>query len=79
MRMSVAPKKSPTNLSVRTELVGRARKLGLNLSEILEAALEQAVREAERVAWVAENEEAIAAYTAWVEEHGAFGDDWRVF
>lgn len=77
--MSPAPRKSPTNLSVRPDLVRRARELGLNLSEILEAALERAVREAERAAWIKENEEAIAAYGAWVEEHGVFGDDWRVF
>jgi antitoxin CcdA len=82
MRMSRAqlrPRKAATNLSVRDDLVRRAKALGLNLSEILEAALEAAVRDAERSAWEAENRDAIDAYNARVAEHGVFSDDWRKF
>lgn len=47
-----------TNLSVRTDLVQRARALGLHLSEILEAGLTAAIAEAERAQWLAPNQDA---------------------
>lgn len=78
MRMKSA-RKAATNLSVRTDLVRRARELELNLSEVLESALEQAIREAERARWLEENREAFEAYNDWVEEHGVFGEAWREF
>lgn len=82
MRMARAqsrPRKSATNLSVRDDLVRRAKALGLNLSEILETALEAAVRAAERSAWETENRDAIGAYNERVAAHGVFSDDWRKF
>lgn len=68
-----------TNLSVRADLVRAARALDLNLSEVLERALEQELREAARRTWLAENEDAIAAYNARVEKSGVFSDEWRRF
>jgi antitoxin CcdA len=67
------------NLSVREDLVRRARALGLNLSEVLENALEAAVRDAERAAWESDNRDAIDAYNERVSKHGVFGDGWRTF
>lgn len=78
-RASARPRKTPTNVSLRTDLVQRAKELGLNLSALLEEAVEQAIAAAEREAWLAENEEAIRAYNARVERHGVFSDDWRTF
>lgn len=72
-------RKTPTNLSLRADLVRRARELKINLSAVLEAALEQAVRAAEREAWLAENAEAIDDYNARVAKLGVFSDDWRRF
>jgi antitoxin CcdA len=77
--MARAQKKTATNLSVRADLVRAARALNLNLSEVLEAALEEAVREGERRAWLAENQAAIDDYNRQVEERGVFSDDWRQF
>jgi antitoxin CcdA len=71
--------KVPTNLSVRADLVRSARALGPNLSEVLETALEQAVRDRARAAWQAENQDAIDGYNARVERHGVFSDAWRKF
>jgi antitoxin CcdA len=71
--------KAATNLSVRVDLVRRARELELNLSEVLERALERAIDEAERDAWLAENDVAIAAYNERVAEQGVFSDRWRKF
>lgn len=82
MRMSAAQeptRKTATNLSLRADLVQRARELKLNLSAVLEDALEHAVREAERAAWLAENSDAIDDYNARIAKRGAFSDDWRRF
>ena len=57
----------------------RAKALGLNLSEVVESALEKAIREAEQARWLAENEEAINYYNAFVEKHGMFGEEFRQF
>ena len=81
MRMLPGKKrtKTPANLSLRSDLVRRAKRLGLNLSEVVDAALERAVEQAEAKTWLDENREAIAEYTALVEKHGVFGDGRRRF
>jgi antitoxin CcdA len=60
-------------------LVRRAKAAGLNLSQVVERALAAAIREAEQKRWLAENEQAIDDYNAFVERHGAFSDDLRAF
>lgn len=72
-------RKAATNLSLPAELVRRARALGLNLSQIVEGALAAAVRAAEQERWLTENERAIEQYNAFVERHGAYGDEHRGF
>lgn len=69
----------PTNVSLRADLVQRAKDLGLNLSGLLEHAVEDAIRAAEREAWQRENAEAIDSYNEWVAKHAAFSDAWRKF
>jgi antitoxin CcdA len=71
--------KAPTNLSIRKDLVARARQLGLNLSQVVEGAIEEAIRTVEREQWLAENREAIDGYNGQVEKRGLFSDDWRRF
>ena len=73
------PRKTPTNLSVRDDLVRRAKRLEINLSELLERALEEAIRREEGARWLADNAAAIDRYNAEVEKHGVFSDDWRRF
>jgi antitoxin CcdA len=72
-------RKAPTNLSLRIDLVERARVLGLNLSEVVEATLEQAIRSAEQQQWLAENDKAIEYYNSFVEKNGLFGEEFREF
>jgi antitoxin CcdA len=72
-------RKTATNLSLRDDLVRRAKRLGLNLSEILDAALERSVTEAEGKAWLAENRDAIDEYNALVAKRGVFSDGRRRF
>jgi antitoxin CcdA len=59
----------PTNLSIRADLVKRARAANVNLSSVMEAALEEALRAKERESWLAENTEAIDEYNKLVEFH----------
>ena len=72
-------RKTPTNLSLRIDLVERAKALGLNLSEVVESSLEKAIIAEEQARWLAENEKAIEYYNAFVEEHGVFSDGFRQF
>lgn len=61
--------KSPVNLRIRSSLKERARSLGLNLSQTLEAGLEREISRREQEMWLAENRKAIEAYNKRVEEH----------
>ncbi len=79
MRMTARAKKAPTNLSVRIDLVRRAKALKLNLSEIIETALEKTIQDIEREQWLARNQEGIHEYNARVEKHGVFSDGRRRF
>jgi antitoxin CcdA len=72
-------RKAPTNLSLRIDLVDRAKALDLNLSEVVEAALEQAIVAAEQARWLAENEDAIDYFNKFVAKHGLFGEEFRDF
>lgn len=72
-------RKIPTNLSLRGDLVRRAKKLGLKLSSVVDTALEQAVREAEAKAWLDENRDAIVEYNALVAKRGVFSAGRRRF
>ena len=50
-------RKVATNLSIRADLVKRARAANVNLSSVMEAALEAELRVKEREVWLAENAE----------------------
>jgi antitoxin CcdA len=73
-----APKK-PTNVSVNSDLLEKARSLNINLSATLEAALADQLRAEQTKQWKAENAKAIEAYNSFVEEHGIFSDGLRKF
>ena len=73
-----APKK-PTNLSVNSDLLKKAKELDINLSAALEQTLAEQVRAKQRAGWLAENRTAIAAYNTLVETYGTFSDSTRSF
>jgi antitoxin CcdA len=79
MRMATRAKKVATNLSLRADLVAEAKALALNLSEVVDAAIEVAVREARQAAWLVDNREAIDQYNDFVATHGLFSDGRRRF
>lgn len=73
-----APKK-PTNVSINSDLLEKAKTLKINLSATLEKALAEQLRNELRAAWVRENADSIQAYNQFVETNGTFSDSVRKF
>jgi antitoxin CcdA len=73
-----APKRA-VNMSVNADLVAKAKALGVNLSEALEARLAELVAAAERQQWLTDNAEAIDAYNERVETGAILSDFERPF
>lgn len=73
-----APKK-PTNLSINSNLLAKARDLDINLSATLEKALESEVRRSTRNRWLRENKQALDNCNELTQEHGLFADKHRGF
>ena len=71
--------KKPTNVSINSELLLKAKQLKINLSATLEAALIEVVNAKQRELWKCENESAIKAYNQMVESEGVFSDGLRSF
>jgi antitoxin CcdA len=72
-------RKKATNLSIDHDLLDRARRLKLNLSQAVEAGLAEAIRRHERARWLEKNRAALDAYNEHVEKHGVFSDGLRSF
>lgn len=72
-------RKVATNVSIRADVIREAKALGLNLSEVFEAAAVEAVRRKRRDTWLEENREAIESYNGLVARDGVFSDTWRKF
>jgi antitoxin CcdA len=67
-------------IDVRSDLLAQAEALGINLSRTLEDRLEEAIKEAARQQWVAENRDAIQSFNNHLERHGgSIADDYRTF
>ena len=71
--------KKPTNVSINSDLLIKAKTLKINLSATFEAALIQRVIVMQRELWKKENKPAILAYNQFVDIHGTFSDDLRRF
>ncbi|MGB7542899.1 MAG: type II toxin-antitoxin system CcdA family antitoxin [Burkholderiales bacterium] len=72
-------RKKATNLSIDSDLLALARRLKLNLSQVVEAGLVDAIRQHERAQWLEKNRAALDAYNDHVEKHGVFSDGLRSF
>ncbi len=73
-----APKK-PTNVSINSDLLAKAKVLKINLSAAFETALADIVATRQRELWKEENRAAIEAYNQLVDENGVSGDGMRSF
>ena len=70
-------KKKPTNLSVNSDLLSRARKMNINLSATLEKALVAEIKDAEKQKWLKRNKKSIAALNNLAEQKGLFSDSYQ--
>ena len=71
--------KKPTNVSINSDLLKRARELEINLSALLERALVAYMKQHAGDRWLEENREAIAKYNELVDANGVFSDGVRRF
>lgn len=71
--------KRPAELQVNSDLLEKARELGVDLANTLEEALAQEVHRRQRETWLEENREAIEAYNEHVAQHGVFSAGLRGF
>ena len=77
--MSVPVRKQAANLSIRADLLRRAKARHINLSQTLEERLEEILREQDRQVWLEANREAIEDYNARIARDGAWSDGLRRF
>ncbi|MCK4502154.1 MAG: type II toxin-antitoxin system CcdA family antitoxin [Desulfuromonadales bacterium] len=77
--MGNAVRKQSANLSIRSDLLRRAKQQNINLSKTLENRLEQLLKARDREEWLRENQEAIDATNLYVESHGLWSDGLRQF
>lgn len=73
-----APKK-PTNLTVNSDLLIKAKELKINISSVLEQALAERLKQSQTDEWLTENSESITAYNKHIEQFGVFSDTLRTF
>lgn len=71
--------RKPTRLRVNSDLLEKARELGVDLAALLEDALALEVRRRQREAWLEENREAIESYNELVARDGVFSAGLRSF
>lgn len=71
--------KKATNVTIRRDLIARARELDINLSATLEKAIEETIREKERSLWQEKNRGAVKTYNDEIKEHGLFSSHSRRF
>ena len=75
----VSARKRPANLSVNSDLLAKARVLGVNLSGALEEALVDRLARQRRRDWTESNRTAIRSYNRRIETEGSYGDRMRRF
>jgi antitoxin CcdA len=73
-----APKK-PTNLTVNSDLLSQAKGFHINISSVLESALEEKLKQKKKEEWLKENMESITIYNRNIEDIGIFSDELRDF
>jgi len=71
--------KKPTNVTVNSDLLKKAKALDINMSAALEQKLIELIKQKQAARWLVENQAAIAEYNRQVETNGAFADDLRSF
>ncbi len=71
--------KEPLNLSINASLREAAKRLNINLSELLERRLVEVLKKEAMALWQIENKAAIESSNRFVEKHGLWSDGLRLF
>ena len=71
--------RKPTNVSLPSDLLERAKELDVNVSRASERGLREEVHEAEARAWAAQHADLIAELNARIEHDGLPLDEHRMF
>ena len=71
--------KKPAHLSINSDLLQQAKMKRINISDVCEKSLVEALREKNRQEWLESNREAIEEYGAFIEKNGCFADKLRCF
>jgi len=71
--------KKATNLTLNTEVLAEAKKLGINISKACDAFLESLVKQEKERLWKLENAKFISEYNQITDEEGLPLDKWRTF
>lgn len=72
-------RKQSANLSIRSDLLQRAKKNKINLSKTLEDRLEELLRAQDREEWLQQNRDAIKTANDYVAGKGLWSDGLRQF
>lgn len=75
----VSATKKPTNVSVNSDLIKKAKMLDINLSAALEQKLIELIKQKQTAAWLQSNKAAIMNYNEHAEQHGVFANELRSF
>jgi len=71
--------KKATNLTLNTEVLAEAKKLGINISKACDAFLESLEKQEKERIWKLENARFISEYNQITDEEGLPLDKWRTF
>ena len=71
-----APRRA-TNVSLPSDMVDEAKRLGINVSQACEGGLSETIKMAQEAKWIEENRDSLLAWNAWVEENGMPYDEYR--
>jgi antitoxin CcdA len=72
-------RRRPINLTLRADIVERAKRCGINVSQVAEQAVIVALREAERAVWQKENARAVEAQNERIDRVGLYNEGLRRF
>ena len=73
-----APKK-PTNLSLNSDLVQKAKDENINISLVVESAIVEELKKRREIDWKENNKDAINNYNNLIDDIGLFSDGSRSF
>ncbi|MFZ4062365.1 MAG: type II toxin-antitoxin system CcdA family antitoxin [Polynucleobacter sp.] len=78
-RIGDRPLKRATNLTLTSEVLEEAKKLGINISKVCDTFLESLVKQEKERLWKLENTKFIDEYNQLTDKEGLPLDKWRSF